>query len=358
MLHIGVDVHKKTCVLVAKTTEGQLVEKMRFPNEPTAWKTTFARFPAKTPVAVECVGFYQPILELLEQLQFDVKLVDARKVRLIATSKKKTDHHDANTLCDLLRSGFLPTSHVPSRKARDMRELSRALDRTVKDMTAVKNRIHRLFERAWVETPDVSDLFGDEGRAWLETVALQPVHRLLIDLFLKELDTLLHAHADLLAALAFLGRDDEDVDTMLSANGVGLVTALTLKAEIDDVSRFPNRKTIRANYGLAVSVRDSADTQHRGRITKQGPGVVRKVLVQAAIHHGRSSSSASVRFKRLAVERGKGVALVATAADLLDQLYQMLKTRTPSHQANAVTWKRKRADLARLATRGETLLLS
>ena len=57
---------------------------------------------------------------------------------------------------------------------------------------------------------------------------------------------------------------------------------MTLVAEIGDISRFPDARKLCAWSGLTPKVRNSDQTVHHGRITKQGPAAVRAVLVEAA----------------------------------------------------------------------------
>lgn len=62
----------------------------------------------------------------------------------------------------------------------------------------------------------------------------------------------------------------EAIQRLITIPGVGDIVATTLYACIGDVSRFPNAKSLAAYVGLVPSVRQSADTNVLGRITKQG----------------------------------------------------------------------------------------
>lgn len=358
MWNIGIDVHKTRCWLVAKTTTGQVMARKSFRHTREAWQKTFEDIPTGSHVAIECVGWYHHIIELLEELGMEPVVAHARKVELIAKSRSKTDRNDAEILCDLLRTEFLPEAYVPTPEARRIRELSRYLDDVVKQTTRVKNQVHRLLERAWVTTPDVSDLFGKKGRQWLSSVEVEPVKRLQLDCLLAQLDLLTGQQEDLLDALCFLVQDDGDVELVLSLTGVNLRGAVTLRGEIDDVSRFANRKKIRSNFGLAVTVRDSGGKEKRGRITKQGSSLVRKFLGQGAIHFVRGDERRQAKFKRLREERGFGTANTAAAADLLTTTYAVLKSGEPYSRVRHGLWQRKKQELARRARKGEQLLLS
>lgn len=349
MWHIGVDAHKTKCSLTAKDADGRLTMTTTFLHTKEGWTHAFEKVPRGSKIAIECVGWYQPIFDLLETLDMHPILVHARDVALIAKSRKKTDKRDSMILCDLLRSGFLPTAHVPSRATRELRELTRHHEKLVKRIVETKNRIHRLLERAWLPLPAVTDLFGQKGRAWLKTANVSSAQRVVLETLVEDLDHAQAIQARLAHEIATRIQDDADVKLLITINGIGIMGAACLKAEIDTVDRFPNRKKFRANFGMNPSVRDSADTEHRGHMTKQGPGVVRKVVVQGAHHYTRHDARARAKTERIATKRGKGRARAAAGSDLLNVAYQMLKTRTTYKFARPTEVKRKEAELARLA---------
>ena len=74
-----------------------------------------------------------------------------------------------------------------------------------------------------------------------------------------------------------------EVATALQAmRGVDLVAAVTVLAEIGDLSRFQNPRELMAYLGLVPSESSTGDTVRRGGITKAGNGRARRILVEAA----------------------------------------------------------------------------
>ena len=94
-----------------------------------------------------------------------------------------------------------------------------------------------------------------------------------------------------------------------------------------DVERFPDSASLVSYFGLAPSVRNSADVTHHGRITKKGDKLVRHVLVEAAHSHIRYApySKLSQFYQRVKAKKGTSKAAVATASKMLRIMYQMLK---------------------------------
>ena len=70
----------------------------------------------------------------------------------------------------------------------------------------------------------------------------------------------------------------QDAQLLKTIPGVGEYTALVLSSAIDNAKRFPDSASLAAYFGLAPSVRNSADVTHHGRITKKGDKLVRHIL--------------------------------------------------------------------------------
>jgi Transposase IS116/IS110/IS902 family len=109
--------------------------------------------------------------------------------------------------------------------------------------------------------------------------------------------------------------------------GVGPVTALSVKAAIDDPRRFVKSKTVGAHFGLTsrrIQTGDSIDIE--GRISKCGDGEVRTVLYEAASAMlVRSTQWCSVKAwgMRIAAKRGHKRAVVAVARKLAVIMHRM-----------------------------------
>jgi hypothetical protein len=68
----------------------------------------------------------------------------------------------------------------------------------------------------------------------------------------------------------------EVVTALQAMRGIDLITAVTVLAEIGDLSRFQNPRELMGYLGLVPSESSTGDTINRGGITKAGNGRVRK----------------------------------------------------------------------------------
>lgn len=124
--------------------------------------------------AMESTGVYwQPVYNVLEDA-FDgamvLLVVNARHMRNVPG--KKTDMKDAEWIAQLLRSGLLDGSFIPSKPVRELRELTRYRKTMVEEIAAQKNRIEKFLQSSGFKLSSFcSDVFGVSGKAILEHLA-------------------------------------------------------------------------------------------------------------------------------------------------------------------------------------------
>ena len=70
--------------------------------------------------------------------------------------------------------------------------------------------------------------------------------------------------------------------SLQAMRGIDLVAAVTVLAEIGDLSRFQTPRELMGYLGLVPSESSTGDTVNRGGITKAGNGRARRILVEAA----------------------------------------------------------------------------
>jgi transposase len=121
-----------------------------------------------------------------------------------------------------------------------------------------------------------------------------------------------------------LAKPDPRVQALMALPGIGKLTAMTLLAEIGDISRFPTARKLCAWAGLTPQVRNSDRTVRHGHITKQGSPWVRWVLQEAAQTAKRHPMFADI-YGQLAHRRGRNIATVAIARRLLARCFHILR---------------------------------
>jgi transposase len=333
MNSIGVDLHKKIitvcvtddqlCVLARKTLHcvnpDQIVE--------------FFRQYQPFKVVVEATASYQWFVELVEPLAEKVVLANPKKLRVIAESTKKTDRLDAQVLAEFLARDMIPQAYLPTPRQRQHRALVRHRQYIQGRMTAVRNKLRRVLSDY---NADRRDLFTIANRReYTKELPLRDADRFIVDQLWAD-----HEHfAEQLQRLGKMlkefakkapHREKEAREVLKTVPGVGTVTIEVLLSELGDVARFRNAKAVCAYAGLAPIVRQSGGKKSKDLgITKEGSGLLRWVLVEAAWRVVRTSPKWKRIYERIA-KRAKGKrAIVAIARKLLCVVYAMLKTTTP-----------------------------
>ena len=160
----------------------------------------------------------------------------------------------------------------------------------------------------------------------------RPLHREIAPLLreLAHLNTEIHKANE---ALRRHVRQNVTVERLCSAPGVGPVTATSFVATLDRADRFRGAHQVQAYLGLVPRENSSGEHQHKGRITKTGNRRTRALLVEAAwalLRQGRQPELMPLRewAERLAVRRGRRVAVVALARKLSGILYAMMRDGT------------------------------
>lgn len=326
MIYVGVDLHLRFCYITVLDASGSIQRQGRVANTREDLAAFFLRLqdPGKENilVAVEACGFWPAFLETVEPLVERVVLVHPARVKAIASAKLKNDRVDSATLAQLLRANLLPESWKADAATRDLREVLRLRIALAQDRTRYKNQVHAVLHQHGLRAP-VSDLFGRTGRAWLSSVTLRPAPRQAIETSLRMVERLDQEVAALDQQLSQAARQDPDARCLMTIPGIGAFTAMVLKAEIGDIRRFPDKKSLYNYAGLVPVIRQSADHQRSGGITHAGSPRLRWVMNEAAMTAARYSAGARAWFQRLARRKHPHVARTALARKLLGAVWAL-----------------------------------
>ena len=125
--------------------------------------------------------------------------------------------------------------------------------------------------------------------------------------------------------MAKIGKDREDVNRLMTIPGINIYIATGIIGEIGDIHRFRNKESPASYAGLVPRQDQSGKDDRKGHITKEGPSMLRYLLVLAA--HTVIKYSKKMKNKYLSLVRriGKNRAIVAIARILAETIFTMLK---------------------------------
>ncbi|MEA2120399.1 IS110 family transposase [Halovibrio sp. HP20-50] len=289
--YIGLDVHKASIsISVAEIGRHDPVFKGEIPNEPNAidklvrqMSKHFDGQPLLFSYEAGPCGY--GIYHQIRANGQDVDVVAPTLIPRRAGDRVKTDRRDANMLARLSRSGELTPVWVPTPEQEAIRDLTRARE----DMKAIelkaRQRLNAFLLRHGKVYSGKSKWIPAHFR-WLETVRFDhPVQQIVMQEYIE-------AVREAQRRVAGLEKQMEMalpswslapvVKALMAMRGVNLITAMTVLAELGDMSRFDSPRQLMAYLGLVPSEHSSGGSRRQGGITKTGNGHVRRVLVEAA----------------------------------------------------------------------------
>jgi transposase len=199
--------------------------------------------------------------------------------------KVKTDRRDAVALARLLRSGDLTAVYVPTVEDEAIRDLCRARDAARVTLKDAKRRLKAFLLRLGLHYVGRADWNAAHKRSLAKIVCPTPAPQIVFQESVRavdeQVDRLQRIEGELLA-LAPHWRRYPVVQALQALRGVQWVVALTVVAELGDLTRFDNPRQLAAFVGLVPSEYSSGTARRQGGITKAGNGRARRVLVEAA----------------------------------------------------------------------------
>jgi transposase len=322
-MYVGMDVHRKRSQVAILDQAGDVQRNRNLPNDPAELSTILGALPAGTPVAFEAAYGWGWLVDLLDDLELEPHLVHPSRCKAIASARLKNDKVDAETLAQLLRADLLPEAWIAPQPVRDLRALLRHRVALVRWSTALKNRVHAVLADRGVAAPCSGSLWTAPGRAWLAALDLPLVPQAIIDDCCGLIDTLAGPIGRLEREITKLAKPDPRVEALMALPGIGRLTAMTLVAEIGDISRFATARKLCAWAGLTPAVRNSDRKVRHGHITKQGSVWVRWILQEAA-QRAKTQPPFAHTYAQIAHRRGTQIATVAIARRLLARCFHIL----------------------------------
>jgi len=318
--YIGIDLHKAFFQACALSQTGTRLWEARVARTPSALAEFVGRLGPATTVAVEACGPTWPFVDAVAASGATPCVVDTRKTKLKAGHAAKTDRLDARRLADAVRRGSVVSIYVPPPAIRALREECRGRQQLVRLRTRVVQMLRALLLRTGAEDAPMRRLYSPRGVAWLAQVALPPAPAQTC----QQLTRLLQAiHAEVAqadAAVRTRAAQDPIAQALDTLVGIGPVVAVTLRAEIGDIRRFPRGAQLASYAGLVPRVHQSGGHGYVGRITRDGAPWVRWALVEAAIHAIRRPDALGRWARRLQARKGVTKARVALARRLCDDI--------------------------------------
>lgn len=330
MNYTGMDLAVKSSSVCIMTKDGEILKEFEiFTTRQEIERALDRSVVGSLRVAMEACGMSYWVADVVESLGHEVVVIDPRRCKAITSSKRKTDRLDARTLAHVLRANFYTETYRKSDQNRLLRSVLSVRGTLVSLRTDLSNQVRGIL-RSWNLKLSGSGWNRYGTRVYSDNFpeSLLPMVSPLVDL-IEDLTEKIKAFDRSLDEKA---QSNPSARLLMSAPGVGPVTALAYMATIDDPHRFKQSRQVGSYLGLVPSVYQSGETCHYGRITKHGDRMLRCYLVEAAnsiLGVSKKWSWLKAWGGRVQKRSGPQKARVAVARRLAIVLHRMWVTQTP-----------------------------
>jgi transposase len=197
----------------------------------------------------------------------------------------KTNRRDAVQLARLARSGDLTLVSVPNVEDEAIRDLTRAREDTISDLKDAKFRLKAFLLRQDIRYAGRAN-WGPAHLRWLAevvcpTAAQQIVFQEYVCAITEYTERLQRLKQELQAQVQ-VWRLHPVVEALQALRGVQFTVAVTMVAEIGDLTRFEHPRELMKFLGLVPSEYSTGDHRRQGAITKAGNTHARRALIEGA----------------------------------------------------------------------------
>ena len=249
----ALDVSQDETAICVVDQDGRILVEAKVPTCPDAiadWLTERSEGPER--VGMETGPLAVWLWNALTARQIPVVCLDARHANgVLKMMPNKTDRHDARGLAQIVRTGWFKAVQIKSHDAYVNRALLTARDALVGMRVRLENEVRGLLKTFGVMFGKRVGGFKRRAEEIIEReLAVAPE---LVPIF----EALMQARRDILARIAALDRRiraiakcHATVRLLMTAPGVGPITAMAVVAAFDDADRFRKSSSAGAYLGL------------------------------------------------------------------------------------------------------------
>ncbi len=329
----GLDIHRRQLTFdYLDTVTGQAVRGQVAPADREHLRAWLARFAGRdgAAFAVEACTGWRYVAEELAAAGIAVHLAEPADTAFARSRKRhaKTDKTDARHLRTLLAEGRLPECWVPPGRILEYRALLETYHDLRAERTAWAQRIHAVLFHQGAPALGEGALRSEQGLAALrETAACQlsPAGQVQVDTALEvtaALEERLHAVRHQLPGAA---RHLTGAKVLAERiYGVGPATALAMTCWLGGAGRFSSSRQAVRFAGLDVTVRSSDRKGPPGKLSRQGPPVLRWAVYEAGKAHARAAAPDHRYYAAVKDRNGGKRAALSEARKILRQACHIL----------------------------------
>jgi transposase len=288
---VGLDVHAETIAVALAEQDGEVRSLGVIPNRDESIRKLVKKLGAVEELrfCYEAGPTGYVVYWQLTALGARCEVVAPTLVPVKSGDRVKTDRRDALKLARNYRSGELTPVWVPDAAHEALRDLVRAREAAKKDHLRAKHRLSKFLLRHGRRPPIGVKPWTLKYLRWIEREVhfpQQAQEATLLDYF-QEVEHMAARMARLDLAIEEAVKLTPPkmravIEALQALRGIAQISAVTIVAELGEVSRFARARQLMGYGGIVASEHSSGEKTWRGGITKTGNAHLRRVVVEAA----------------------------------------------------------------------------
>ncbi len=289
--YVGVDAHKKDLFIAMLVGDQTTPVTWQVANEPNAVRRLVRKLEREAPGPVQMCYEAGPCGYALQR-QVTTPRVSCQVIAPALIPRKpgervKTNRRDARKLTELLRAGLLTEVRPPTPEEEAVRDLCRARDDAREDLQRCRHRLGKLLLRRGLHYSGRN--WTRAHRQWVNNLPwAHSAERVVVDDYLLAIDQVDARLVEFDARLTATAQAEpyrEPVGWLRCFRGIDTLTAILILAELHDFRRFQSPRALMAYLGLVPGEDSTGEKHRRGRITRTGNALVRRLLIETAWHY-------------------------------------------------------------------------
>jgi transposase len=287
---LGLDVHAETITVATAETDGEVRSLGTIANRAESIRKLVKKLgrSEQLKACYEAGPTGYVLYWQLAELGVACEVIAPTLAPMKAGDRVKTDRRDAERLARSYRSGDLTAVWVPNEGSEALRDLVRAREAAKQDQLRARHRLSKFLLRSGQRPAMGVKAWTQSYMTWARQLRFPQIAQEFTRLdYLHEVEHMGERIKRLEQAIAEAVKLaspelQEVIKGLQSLRGVAQISAVTIAAELGNISRFQGARQLMGYSGAVPSEDSSGQRTRRGSITKTGNAHLRRIAIEAA----------------------------------------------------------------------------
>jgi transposase len=326
--YCGIDLHKERMYVCVMDQSRNILLHQNMRTKFDDFHSAVNDFLPDLIVGVESLFCYYWLFDKCREHNIPFYLGHAYYMKSVHGGKTKNDKLDSQEIANLLRSDHFPLAYAYPKEMRGTRDLLRRRQRLVNQRAEAYRHIQMVFTQQGIDGIVLKDVKDKENRRELVYRFKERDLQLMIKADLDLIDATSEIIGELEIQIKRQAKlhDHKAYNLLMSVDGIGELTALTILYEIHHIGRFESVQQFSSYCRLVRCQRESDTKRSKGGNPKIGNAYLKCAFTQIISHAQRTSPAIDKLYQRLCSKFDKKRARTIIAHKFAIAVYFMLKS--------------------------------